>query len=207
MNVKQIQTGTQDFRKFKQYFRNHLRNEYYNNDRETKKTLLFGRYDSNELTAVAIFQPYTEPTLHMGSMISANAYRDIHKFEDVAIYVIRLIYAFKNKNRLAESAAALIRACEDYLLERFGACCLMISLFQTANKKAFPHYSNLGFVKKDNSDSYHMSIDLTDLIRRYPKTQRLQSPVVLKSIQTMTMDDFARLVECYKNVFAPDIPL
>lgn len=205
MIVKRIVEGTPDFKTFKKEFRSHLGSAYVQTEREPEKTLLFGRYDQNELVAFALFQPYTDPGLHIGSRIALDQFKRMTG-EDTAIYVIRLIYSFKGNHILKASAEALIAGCEDYLRTTWRTYCLMISLYENANQKAFPMYADLGFRKKDGTESYAMAIDIAAFLKRYVYAKSLNKNFIFESLDHLTDDVFHGLVNCYRDIFTPELP-
>lgn len=205
MIVRQIVEGTRDFKTFKKIFRSHLGVAYGQTEREPEKTLLFGWYDQNELMAFAQFQPYTDPGLHIGNTIALEQFHRM-TCEDTAIFVIRLIYSFKGNHILKASAEALISGCEDYLLETFREYCLMISLYDNANEKAFPLYSELGFKKKDGTESYAMAIDIFAFLNNYVYGKPLKENIVFKSLDHLSVEEFYGLVDCYRDIFTPQLP-
>lgn len=172
---------------------------------EKSNHIVLGKFYKDELRSFAIFQLYKDPTLHLGSMVDHNYFKNLNTIQEVGIYNIGLIY--ENENKLDKASKELITHFEKILLKRYEGFILLISLFKNANKLAFPLYKSLGF-KQKKGRSYYMDIDPLEFINKYGRFQQIEN-IILKSFNEMNEKELVSLSKCYAEVFTSsiDVPI
>ena len=209
MPVRRLRPGTGEFREFCRLLGDMGKEPGdFRADAEDSGTVVLGRLDAGSLTAFSIFQPFRDPSLHLGGMIDPDYLRGLDELGDVAIFNISLIHSVSGADALAGDAAGLIRSFEESLLESHEAYCLLISLFKKDNRKALGLYRSMGF-RKRGGESYFMEIDPGDVIAAYGRADRRQGSVVIKTLREAGEADMESLARCYGGVFAAraDLPL
>jgi len=209
MPVRRLQAGTGEFREFCRILGG-LGKEPgdFRAASGDSGTVVLGRFDADSLKAFAIFQPFRDPSLHLGGMIDPDYLRGLDELGDVAIFNISLIHSVSGADALAGDAAELIARFEESLLDAHEAYCLLISLLRKDNRKALGLYRSMGF-RKRGGESYFMEIDPGDVIAKYGRADKRRGTVVIKTLREASEADMESLAQCYGGVFAAkaDLPL
>jgi GNAT superfamily N-acetyltransferase len=202
MPVRRLQPGTGEFREFCRLLGTMGREaDDFRAASESSGTVVLGRFDGADLRAFAVFQPFRDPSLHLGGMIDPDYLRGLDELGDVALFNISLIHSAAGADALAGHAAELIGRFEESLLEEHEAYCLLISLFRKDNRKALGLYRSMGF-RKRGGESYFMEIDPRDVIEKYGRAEKRQGTVVIRTLREATEADMESLAQCYGGVFA-----
>ena len=203
MPIRHINIGTEGFVAFANALRNEQKREPedFLAGIEGSGTVVLGEFDGHKLKAFSIFQPFQEPSLHLGGMFEPGYFKNLREIVAVvAVYNISLIHTVGGNKNLAASASKLIHRFEELLLEGNEEYCLLISLFKNANRKAFLLYRSLGFNKR-GSESYLMDVDPVDILDKYGRAEKEGGTIFLKTFQEMDEEDLQSLSNCYSKVF------
>lgn len=206
MTLKRIEAETGEFDSFTRALNEHVGKSPgdFRAGAADSGTVILGNFDGERLRAFAIFQPYRDPTLHLGGMIDPGYLRHLDEMKDVALYNISLIHSLEGDDALADFARELIGGFEEMILEEYEEYCLLISLLKKANRIAMPLYRSLGF-KKRGGESYFMELDPLDIVDRYGKAEKEEGGIVVKTFEELDEKDFVGLAACYGKVFASQI--
>lgn len=207
MPVKRLKAGTDEFLEFCRLLgRMDKEPGDFRAASEDSGTVVLGRVDDGGLKAFAVFQPFRDPTLHLGGMIDPDYLRGLEELGDVAVFNISLIHSVSGGDGLAGEAVELITHFEDSLLEAHEAYCLLISLFRKDNRKALGLYRSMGF-RKRGGESYFMEIDPEEVVRKYGRTEKRRGNIVLRTLSEAGEADMDGLAQCYGGVFAANVDL
>ena len=163
-------------------------------------TQVVGLVEKGRLQAFAIFQPYTDPSLHLGGMVDPEFVGRLGDLGDTALYNISLIHSASKDASLGAQARALIEAFAAMLLEAHASYGLLISLFRKANRKAVGNYRSMGF-RRRGGESYFMDVDPDEIIAKYGRAGKREGTIVLKTFAEAGEADMASLARCYGAVF------
>jgi hypothetical protein len=163
-------------------------------------TEVVGLFEKGRLEAFAIFQPYQDPSLHLGGMVDPEFAGRLGDLGDTALYNIGLIHSASGDARLGAQARELIDAFATMLLESHASYGLLISLFRKANRRAFGNYRSMGF-RRRGGESYFMDVDPNEVIAKYGRAGKREGTILLKTFAEAGEADMASLARCYGAVF------
>jgi hypothetical protein len=202
MPVTRLSGGTREFDLFARMLREGAQREPedFGAGLPGSGTEVMGLVENGRLLAFAIFQPYMDPSLHLGGMVDPEFVGRLDDLGDTALYNISLIHSASAEGSLGAQARALIEAFAEMLLGSHESYGLLISLFRKGNRRAVGNYRSMGF-RRRGGESYFMDVDPNEIIAKYGRAGKREGTIFLKTFAEAGEADMASLARCYRTVF------